>query len=213
MALDVQVCAQNRLFFDYTIPNEHTGKKADSGIFDYMPDLFHNSPPESSLRAAVSAAALANFQRRSHLSLDNHRRPIDRAYGIALTRVQLEMQDPVLARSDELLLAIQLLGVYEVMSTGGNNPAFLEIHAKGMAALLKLRGIPAIATGSRFRLFNSINSMFHRVFSRLILLSFFAGSLCWIIEISISVMKIVGMQSPSKDDTIDVSPLYINTDD
>jgi hypothetical protein len=43
------------------------------------------------------------------------------------------------------------------MSTGGNNPLFLEAHARGLAALLKMREIPVVDGGYYWRMFQSIN--------------------------------------------------------
>jgi hypothetical protein len=44
------------------------------------------------------------------------------------------------------------------MSTGGNNALFFEAHASGLAALLKLRKMPAVEYSYQWRLFVSINS-------------------------------------------------------
>jgi hypothetical protein len=113
LSLDVTECALNRFFFDYTLPSEWLSR-GNAGIFDYIPSIFAKAPPNSSLREAIYAVALAKFDRRTGFVIEGNKVNIERRYGNALRLVAKETQDPALVASDELLLAVQMLGVFEV---------------------------------------------------------------------------------------------------
>jgi hypothetical protein len=108
-----------------------------------MPQLFHEAGTESCLHAAVLAVAYANFHRRAGTFIEDGQVLGREYYGKALSLVSEATQREATARSDQVLTAVHVLGIYEVMSTGGgNNKLFWNAHAQGSAALLKLRDIP-----------------------------------------------------------------------
>ena len=153
--VDILDCAVNRFFYDYSLP-ESRETHSTNGVFDYIPPLFYDAPPKCSLKQAIYAVALANFDRRTGCSIKGIRTNIDRHYGSTLRLVAEESQNPKTANSDELLLAVQMLGVFESMSTGGNNVNFLQAHAMGMAALIRQRGLQIITDEYQWRIFRSI---------------------------------------------------------
>lgn len=118
LTVNIMDCAVNRFFFDYTLPEGRPGHQL-SGIFDYIPPLFNDAPPNSSLKEAIYAVSLANFDRRTRCSITGIRTDVERHYGNTLRLVAEEANDPRLAQTDSLLLAVQMLGVFEQMSTGG----------------------------------------------------------------------------------------------
>ena len=157
LTVDVMDCAVNRFFYDYVLPSERTYPGAQlTGIFDYIPPLFYHAPQKSSLKQAVYAVSLANFDRRTGCSLKGLRQDIDKHYGNTLRLVAEESKNPKTAGTDELLLAVQMLGIFEQMSTGGNNAIFLQAHAMGMSALIKQRGLRIVTDEYQWRIFRSI---------------------------------------------------------
>ena len=118
---------------------------------------YSNSKPGSSLYEAIRTVALANFDRRTGRGLLGLRQDIDKQYGNTLRVVAEEAALPSASVSDHLLLAVQMLGIYEMMSTGGNNMNFLQAHSMGMAALYKSRASPIIRTESDWLIFRGAN--------------------------------------------------------
>jgi hypothetical protein len=81
---------------------------------DYVPDIFAKAPRNSALHEAILATSLANFDRRTGFMVEGTRLDMERHYGNALRLVAQETQDATLAASDELALAVQMLGTFEV---------------------------------------------------------------------------------------------------
>ncbi|KIV98583.1 uncharacterized protein PV09_09630 [Verruconis gallopava] len=147
--------AISRFFFDYVLQDEWDGRPV--GIWDYVPRILSHSPTACSLREAMYAVALANFDRRTHFVIEGNKMNMERHYGNALRLVGKEIEDASTSSSEQLLIAVQILGVYEQMSTGGNNPTFMQAHANGLAALLKNHDIPIVENDYRWRMYQSIN--------------------------------------------------------
>jgi Fungal specific transcription factor domain len=84
------------------------------GYVELLFPMYMDSAEDSVLRQATSAVALAtlsNSYRARELRMEAHR-----AYGKALRAVSPLINDPVMARSDELLMSILLFSLYEVRS-------------------------------------------------------------------------------------------------
>jgi hypothetical protein len=84
------------------------------GILDYLPMLYSATNPESCLHAALGAVAYANFCRRSSMTIADGRRLAKQCYGKALSLVSQATQNNTTASSDDVVMAVSLLGVYEV---------------------------------------------------------------------------------------------------
>jgi hypothetical protein len=155
---NIMDCAVNRFFYDYILPEAQSGSKYLTGVFEYLPTLFQYSPEETSLKEAVYTVALANFDRRSGCSFPNIRTEIDKHYGNTLRLVAEGLSDPREAQTNQLLIAVQMLGIFEQMNTGGNNIVFVKAHATGMAALIKARQKRPINDEYEWRIIRNINS-------------------------------------------------------
>lgn len=112
MVVDLHEIAVNRWFYDYSIPTDSVNP--NRGILDYVPSIYSKSGSPSCLHAAVSAVAYANFCRRSKMSSEEVFMLGKAFYGEALTLVSKATQNEVLARSDEVIMAVYALGIYEV---------------------------------------------------------------------------------------------------
>jgi hypothetical protein len=76
--------------------------------------FFAKAPRNSALHETILATSLANFDRRTGFVVKGIRLDMERHYGNALRLVAQETQDATLAASDELALAVQMLGIFEV---------------------------------------------------------------------------------------------------
>ena len=114
LSTPVEQFACSRFFFDYSIPDNEAKSRAYAGVLDYLPGFYYSSGPRSSLHAALEAAGVANFDRRCGAFTESFELLSKQYYGEALRLVKAETQDPKLASSDELMMAVHLLGLYEV---------------------------------------------------------------------------------------------------
>jgi hypothetical protein len=109
---DLHDLAYNRFIYDFVIPNAHSdpGVVAD-GLLDFVP-MYGNAAAGSCLRAATMAVCCANYAGRfksaeARLQSSEH-------CGRALKLMQAAIKDPMEAKSDETLLTVYLLGIWEV---------------------------------------------------------------------------------------------------
>jgi hypothetical protein len=121
MTIDIFECARNRFFFDYPLPSDDPDHP-HKGVLDYLPDYLKNAPPGSCLPPAVAAVSFANFHRRVGQSSSKTLVLAGKAYGEALALVSAATQDKAQAASDHVVMAVHLLGIYEV----GTISSFLE---------------------------------------------------------------------------------------
>jgi hypothetical protein len=84
------------------------------GILDHLPVLYVGTDSESCLHAALGAVAYANFCRRSSMPLEDGRRLAKQYYGRALSLVSKATKSSITACSDDVVVAVSLLGIYEV---------------------------------------------------------------------------------------------------
>jgi hypothetical protein len=115
-----------RVFYDFTL-------RADpwepmKGIMDFLPDLFTQSQQNSGLREAVAALAYASFARRlGQVNADDSIMETNH-YGNALVKVKQAMESERTANSDELLMTVYLLGMFEVFQSLHCPIALAELH-------------------------------------------------------------------------------------
>lgn len=105
--IDPSVFAIDRFYRDYVVA---------AGILpflDFLPDMFERSKDIACFRQALSAVALGSAakQMRHHDMLLESKK----AYGGSLESIANALQVPDLAKSDEVLVAVFLMGLYEVI--------------------------------------------------------------------------------------------------
>lgn len=113
ISLPLQDLAVSRLFFDYVV--EPHPEHRQLGDLSFLPGMVRTIDADSCLAHAVCAAALANFSRRE-------RSPDARTMGGARYRRALRaladaLQDTAKLKSDQLLVTIHMLAMYEVRQT------------------------------------------------------------------------------------------------
>lgn len=113
MPMDLFDMARNRFFFDYPLPSDDPDNP-QKGVLDYLPGLYAQASSGSPLPAAVNAVCLVNFYRRAGPSLNKALCLAGKAYGEALEGVKHATLNPTQASSDSVVMAVHLLGIYEV---------------------------------------------------------------------------------------------------
>jgi hypothetical protein len=82
------------------------------GYLEYLLPLYRSSGPDCHLSLAVSAVAIASFGSRPDAkALLRHAR---QRYGKALCLTNAALRDPIDVKTDSTLMAVMLLGLYEV---------------------------------------------------------------------------------------------------
>jgi hypothetical protein len=86
---------------------------------NFLPTMYQESAKGSHLRMAVDAAALAaysNYFKVSDMTSDSRK-----AYGAALTSLNIALQDQTEAKLDQTLTAVLNLLIFEVRHSNGSN--------------------------------------------------------------------------------------------
>lgn len=89
--------------------------QADRGFIELLPFLFNSLRPKSPLSLCLTAASSISFGKWERKNPEAERDAFS-SYAKALTSTRAALQDPVESMSDEILMAICLLGFYEVCS-------------------------------------------------------------------------------------------------
>jgi len=84
---------------------------------NFLPDIHMRASPDSALHSAIAATSYINFFRRCPQLRLEDKVAASKHYAQALVRVQTELQDEESAGSDSLLMAVYLMGLYEVCFT------------------------------------------------------------------------------------------------
>ena len=90
--------------------------QADRGFIELLPFLFNSLRPESPLSLCLTAASNILFGKWERKSSEAERDAFS-SYAKALKGTRAALQDPVESMSDETLMAVCLLGFYEVCPT------------------------------------------------------------------------------------------------
>lgn len=88
--------------------------QADRGFLELLPLLFANLRPSSPLSYALAAVSRCQFVAWELGVRDVETPQVRLAYGKALAATRLALQDPLECSTDETLMAVCLLGFYEV---------------------------------------------------------------------------------------------------
>ncbi|GIZ44051.1 hypothetical protein CKM354_000726000 [Cercospora kikuchii] len=111
---------------------------------DFVAPLYIQAKADSMLSNVVTALGLAS------LSTQQGDRTLaviaGEKYSKSLCQVQKSLQDPRLAQTDETVATVILLGLYELVDSGGNSKdgQRLLLHLTGAVQLMQLRGKEAI---------------------------------------------------------------------
>ena len=108
------------------------------GFIEYLLPIYSDARRNSPLLDATAAAALAalSHKRRSQqLMVHSHMH-----YGKAVTALQEAIGDPNIAKSNETLMSIMILGLFEAMTATESSLFEWGHHADGATALVQYRG-------------------------------------------------------------------------
>ena len=100
-------------FFVSTFALYGRDTQADRGFLEFLPLLFNSLRPESPLLLCLTAASNAIFGKWERKNPGAERSAFP-SYAKALKATRVALQDPVESMSDETLMAVCLLGFYEV---------------------------------------------------------------------------------------------------
>ena len=120
--------------------------------FDYLASIYTPySDREEQLSASIEAVGLVSLSNElGSLELLERAR---KRYVHAIQATNRAIQDPIRVRKDDTLLAVLLLGLYEVMTcTTQPNMCLWENHINGAMALVRLRGVQQMQSRLGIRL-------------------------------------------------------------
>ncbi|KAL5118488.1 hypothetical protein ACEQ8H_003664 [Pleosporales sp. CAS-2024a] len=127
------------------------------GFLEYLVPLYNRARPASILHLATTAVALATcgqYPGRQDLL-----RQAVSTYGRALKKLNDDLKDPVISKSDETVLAILMFSLYEtIMSTDDTITAWGN-HVDGAVALTKLRGTDQFKDEMSHAIFRAVRTM------------------------------------------------------
>ncbi|KAF1809069.1 hypothetical protein P152DRAFT_175194 [Eremomyces bilateralis CBS 781.70] len=134
---------------------QHSGSMR--GYLEHLIPMYNNSMTGSAIQLAthaVSLAAMANYPGHKHL-----RQEAREAYSKAMYEVSKAIQDPILARSDEILVSTLLFGLFEAISATVQDTNTWCSHVDGAVALVKIRGKEMVKGGLPLDLFRAVRSV------------------------------------------------------
>ncbi|PWY69703.1 hypothetical protein BO70DRAFT_432353 [Aspergillus heteromorphus CBS 117.55] len=126
------------------------------GHMPYLLDLTRNqdNAPINAALTAAGLAALSNLRMSPQLMLNARRH-----YTVALSRTNHALQDTVLARRDETLAAVVLLGMFEIITCSDGSFADRWVkHMDGAAQLIELRGLQQVERSAGLHLFTQLRA-------------------------------------------------------
>ncbi|RYN25698.1 hypothetical protein AA0113_g5168 [Alternaria arborescens] len=137
-----------------TLPQQ---AESTRGYLEYLVPLYNRARPSSVLHLATTAVAMATcgqYPGRQELL-----REAVSTYGKAIKKLNEDLKDPVMAKSDESVLAILMFSLYEtIMSTDDTITAWGN-HVDGAVALTKLRGMDQFNDPISHAMFRAVRTM------------------------------------------------------
>ncbi|OQE36005.1 hypothetical protein PENCOP_c012G01959 [Penicillium coprophilum] len=146
----------NTHFIPFVIDNFRLSFQMAKSIYSTSHDVLSKAEEKSALYQACNAVArayMANITRTSKAKSDRAK-----AYGFALMAIRSAIQDPYQCKSDNTLLAIWLLGLYELLLGLQNGTDLVatpgwHIHNQVLSELIRLRGPEQFTTRKGRNLF------------------------------------------------------------
>ncbi|KAI4644247.1 hypothetical protein J4E93_006147 [Alternaria ventricosa] len=137
-----------------TLPQQ---AESTRGYLEYLVPLYNRARPSSVLHLATTAVAMATcgqYPGRQQLL-----REAVSTYGKAIKKLNDDLKDPAMAKSDETVLAILMFSLYEtIMSTDDTITAWGN-HVDGAVALTKLRGMEQFNDPMSHAMFRAVRTM------------------------------------------------------
>ena len=99
-----------RFFTDFVVPVDEDFPIA--GFLDFLPEMYSSQPQGSVVPEAVKAVALAKLANRSSMEWVQVQAKL--SYGNTLRLLRAAMQNPIEARSDEVMAALMIVRLCEV---------------------------------------------------------------------------------------------------
>ncbi|KAF2436164.1 hypothetical protein EJ08DRAFT_692049 [Tothia fuscella] len=126
------------------------------GYVEILGPMYVKAKADSLLHQATHALALASLSngRKSPLL----RLEARRIYGKALREVGTAIQDPVAAKSDEVLMSIMLFSLYEAITSTDDSRTVWTRHINGAVTLVKLRGEAQLQNETSLHLFRAVRA-------------------------------------------------------
>ena len=126
------------------------------GYLEILLPIYQNAPVDSLVHQATAAVALASLSNSFKTRL--LRMEAQKLYGKALREVGNAIKDPILARSDELLMSILLFSLYETITATNESGAAWTHHISGAVSLVKLRGKDQLKNPQSLHLFRAVRA-------------------------------------------------------
>ncbi|KAJ9486494.1 hypothetical protein VN97_g6839 [Penicillium thymicola] len=146
----------NTHFMPFVINKFKLAFEMSKSIFNTIPEVLSKAEEKSALYQACNAVARAYMATITRTSKATSDRAI--AYGSALMATRSAIQDPQRCKSDNTLLAVWLLGLYELLLgiRKGTEPVATpgwQFHNQVLSKLIRLRGSEQFITRSGRNLF------------------------------------------------------------
>ncbi|KAF2994263.1 hypothetical protein E8E13_002116 [Curvularia kusanoi] len=137
-----------------TLPQQ---AESTRGYLEFLVPLYNQALPSSVLHLATSAVAMAavgQYPGREALVSE-----AVKSYGKAIRKLNTDLKDPVMGKSNETVLAILMFSLYEtIMSTDDSITAWGN-HVDGAVALTKLRGTDQFNDPMSHAMFRAVRTM------------------------------------------------------
>ncbi|UKZ73745.1 hypothetical protein TrVFT333_001395 [Trichoderma virens FT-333] len=146
----VQEIARSYLYVNYMTGGPHCG------YMSYLLPLMKSSQ-NSAVNAAVNAVALAAL---SNIRLSPKTMlKAQQEYTTALSKTNLALKDPVMCKTDDVLAAVVMLGIFEVMTcTDGSFIDRWVNHMEGAVRLIEVRGSEQLSRPEGLALFTQLRA-------------------------------------------------------
>ena len=131
-------------------------KDSIRGYLEILLPIYQNAPADSLVHQATGAVALASLS--NGFKTRFLRMEAQKLYGKALREVGNAIKDPILARSDELLMSILLFSLYETITATNESGAAWTHHISGAVSLVKLRGEDQLKNPQSLHLFRAVRA-------------------------------------------------------
>ncbi|KAH8719484.1 hypothetical protein GQ44DRAFT_364692 [Phaeosphaeriaceae sp. PMI808] len=127
------------------------------GFLEYLLPLYNRARPASVLHLATTAVAMATcgqYPGRHDLL-----REAVATYGKALKKLNDDLKNPVMSKSDETVLAILMFSLYETIMSTDDTIAAWANHVDGAVTLTKLRGTDQFNNEMSHAVFRAVRTM------------------------------------------------------
>jgi hypothetical protein len=136
----IEDCAANFFFHDYILDKS----PESSNFFTIVPDMYRRSSPGGPLANAITAlglVCLANAKDVPEVLTSAQAK-----YTKALHAVNISIRNPETAATDETLVIVVLMGLYEDSMSTSDSLGLWTKHVRGALALLDIRGTKQLQT-------------------------------------------------------------------